>query len=59
MEIIRLAGYTEDEKVADRPASHLIIKQIEANGLKEGRVDIHDDARARPGALLHARGRRA
>ena len=43
MEIIRLAGYTEDEKVAIA-RKHLIIKQIEANGLKEGELDIHDDA---------------
>ena len=35
MEIIRLEGYTEDEKVeiAER---HLIAKQIEAHGLKDG-----------------------
>jgi ATP-dependent Lon protease len=43
MEIIRLAGYTEDEKVAIA-RKHLIIKQMEANGLKEGELDIHDDA---------------
>ena len=43
MEIIRLAGYTEDEKVAIA-RKHLIVKQIEANGLKEGELDIHDDA---------------
>jgi len=43
MEIIRLAGYTEDEKVAIT-RKHLIPKQIEANGLKEGELDIHDDA---------------
>ena len=43
MEIIRLAGYTEDEKVAIS-RKHLIPKQIEANGLKEGELDIHDDA---------------
>ncbi|MCX7362879.1 MAG: endopeptidase La, partial [Alphaproteobacteria bacterium] len=43
MEIIRLAGYTEDEKVAIA-RKHLIIKQIEANGLKDGELDIHDDA---------------
>ena len=43
MEIIRLAGYTEDEKVAIA-RKHLIPKQIEANGLKEGELDIHDDA---------------
>ncbi|MGD9881998.1 MAG: endopeptidase La [Reyranella sp.] len=43
MEIIRLAGYTEDEKLAIA-RKHLIVKQIEANGLKEGELDIHDDA---------------
>ncbi|WP_422013736.1 endopeptidase La [Reyranella sp.] len=43
MEIIRLAGYTEDEKVAIT-RKHLIPKQIEANGLKESEIDIHDDA---------------
>jgi len=43
MEIIRLAGYTEDEKVAIT-RKHLISKQIEANGLKENEIEIHDDA---------------
>jgi len=43
MEIIRLAGYTEDEKVAIA-RKHLIPKQVEANGLKDGELDIHDDA---------------
>jgi len=43
MEIIRLAGYTEDEKIAIA-RKHLVPKQIEANGLKEGEVDITDDA---------------
>src|SRR5215216_1809006 len=43
MEIIRLAGYTEDEKVAIA-RKHLIPKQVEANGLKDGELDLHDDA---------------
>ena len=43
MEIIRLAGYTEDEKVAIA-RKHLVPKQIEANGLKDSELDIHDDA---------------
>src|SRR5712691_5106262 len=43
MEIIRIAGYTEDEKVAIA-RKHLIIKQVEANGLREGELDLHDDA---------------
>jgi ATP-dependent Lon protease len=43
MEIIRLAGYTEDEKVAIT-RKHLIPKQIEANGLNASEIEIHDDA---------------
>jgi ATP-dependent Lon protease len=43
MEIIRLAGYTEDEKIAIA-RKHLIPKQVEANGLKEDELDIHDEA---------------
>jgi ATP-dependent Lon protease len=34
MEIIRIPGYTEDEKV-EIAKRHLIPKQIEAHGLKE------------------------
>ncbi|WP_022687229.1 endopeptidase La [Sphingomonas phyllosphaerae] len=42
MEIIRLEGYTEDEKVeiAER---HLIAKQIEAHGLKDGEFTLTND----------------
>ena len=43
MEIIRLEGYTEDEKfeIAKR---HLVEKQIEAHGLKPEEFSISDDA---------------
>ncbi len=43
MEIIRLEGYTEDEKVeiAER---HLIAKQIEAHGLKKGEFTLETEA---------------
>jgi ATP-dependent Lon protease len=43
MEIIRLSGYTEDEKVeiAER---HLIPKQIKGHGLKKGEWAISDSA---------------
>lgn len=37
MEIIRLEGYTEDEKV-EIATGHLIPKQIESHGLKEGEL---------------------
>ncbi len=43
MEIIRVAGYTEDEKV-EISKRHLIEKQVEANGLKKGEFTISDDA---------------
>jgi len=43
MEIISLAGYTADEKleIAHR---YLVRRQMEANGLKPGQVEIADDA---------------
>ncbi len=43
MEIIRLAGYTEDEKI-EIAKLHLIPKQIEAHGLKDGEWSISDSA---------------
>ena len=43
MEVIRLAGYTEEEKlvIAQR---HIVPKQIEENGLKAGRIEFSDNA---------------
>ncbi|WP_411360571.1 endopeptidase La [Pseudidiomarina sp. YC-516-91] len=43
MEVIRLAGYTEDEKlnIAKR---HLLPKQLERNGLRKNELNIKDDA---------------
>ncbi|WP_164117173.1 endopeptidase La [Sphingorhabdus sp. Alg239-R122] len=43
MEIIRLEGYTEDEKV-EIAKRHLIEKQVDAHGLKEGEFTLEDDA---------------
>jgi ATP-dependent Lon protease len=43
MEIIRIPGYTEDEKL-NIAKSFLIKKQIRANGLSLDRVDITDNA---------------
>lgn len=43
MEIIRLSGYTEDEKV-EIAKRHLVAKQVEAAGLKKGEWSISDDA---------------
>jgi ATP-dependent Lon protease len=42
MEIIRLEGYTEDEKV-EIARRHLIPKQLEAHGVKEGELEFADD----------------
>ncbi len=42
MEIIRLEGYTEDEKV-EIAKRHLIDKQIEAHGLKAGEFELTDE----------------
>jgi ATP-dependent Lon protease len=43
MEIIPLAGYTEDEK-REIARHHLLPKQIAANGLKKGEFSVTDDA---------------
>ena len=43
MEVIRLSGYTEDEKI-EIAKRHLIKKQMEAHGLKEGEWSISEAA---------------
>ena len=43
MEIIRLSGYTEDEKVAIAHR-HLVPRQISEHGLKEGEITIEETA---------------
>jgi ATP-dependent Lon protease len=43
LEIIRLSGYTEDEKV-EIATGHLIERQMKANGLKKDEFSISDDA---------------
>ena len=43
LEIIRLAGYTEDEKI-EIAKRHLITKQVESHGLKDEEWQISDDA---------------
>ncbi|HDR1588146.1 TPA: endopeptidase La, partial [Pasteurella multocida] len=43
MEVIRLSGYTEDEKL-NIATRHLIAKQMERNGLKVGELTIEDSA---------------
>ncbi len=43
MEVIRLSGYTEDEKV-NIALRYLLPKQLKANGLKKDEVSVTDDA---------------
>ncbi|WP_028988837.1 endopeptidase La [Thermithiobacillus tepidarius DSM 3134] len=42
MEIIRLAGYTEDEKT-HIALKYLVPKQMQNHGLKDGEIAIHED----------------
>jgi ATP-dependent Lon protease len=42
MDVIQISGYTEDEKV-EIAKRYLLPKQMEANGLQEGQVEIGDD----------------
>ncbi len=58
MEIIRLEGYTEDEKV-EIAQRHLLPKQIESHGLKEDEFSLDRGRAARADPSLHPRGRRA
>ncbi|ENM3889839.1 endopeptidase La [Vibrio cholerae] len=43
MEVIRLSGYTEDEKL-NIAKDHLVSKQVERNGLKQSEIVIEDSA---------------
>jgi ATP-dependent Lon protease len=43
MEVIRLDGYTEEEKLAIAK-HHLLRRQLERNGLREDEVEVTDDA---------------
>ncbi|WP_253451423.1 endopeptidase La [Halomonas sp. Y3] len=43
MEVIRLPGYTEDEKLAIA-RRYLVPKQLKANGFKEGELELSDEA---------------
>ncbi|MGB0664139.1 MAG: endopeptidase La [Pontibacterium sp.] len=43
MEVIRIPGYTEDEKL-NIAKKYLLPKQLKTNGLKENEVDVEDSA---------------
>jgi len=43
MEVIRIDGYTEDEKVTIA-RDHLLTRQVERNGLQDHEVEVTDDA---------------
>jgi ATP-dependent Lon protease len=46
MEVIRLDGYTDAEKVAIA-RDHLLARQLERNGLRDGEIVVTDDALAK------------
>ena len=58
MEVIQLAGYTEEEKlqIAKR---YLVPRQIERNGLKRSQIALHRHRAEGDHRGVHARGRRA
>ena len=57
MEIISLAGYTEDEK-REIARQHLIDKQVKNHGLKK-EFEVSDEALQEIDPHLHPRGGRA
>ena len=58
MEIIRIPGYTEDEKV-EIAKRHLLPKLAKDHGLKDGEWIVPGRGHPRPDPLLHPRSRRA
>ena len=58
MEIIRIPGYTEDEKV-EIAKRHVLPKLTKDHGLKAGEFDRAGRDHPRPDPLLHPRSRRA
>ena len=58
MEVIRLSGYTELEKM-EIAKRFLVRKQMEATGLTEDEIEFTDDGHRRADPVLHARSRRA
>ena len=57
MEVIRLSGYTELEKL-EIAKRFLVKKQMEQTGLTDKNIQFTDEGLAGAGAGLHARGRR-
>ena len=58
MEVIRLSGYTEDEKL-NIAMRYLLPKQMKNHGLKEQELAVSESGITRHHPLLHARGRRS
>ena len=57
MELVRLDGYTEDEKVVIA-RDHLLPRQLERAGLEPGEVVLEDARAAQAGRRVHPRGGR-
>ena len=58
MEVIRLSGYTELEKM-EIAKRFLVRKQMEQTGLTGEQIEFTDEGCQRPDPVLHARSRRA
>ena len=58
MEVLELAGYTEEEKL-QIAFEHLIAKQVKNNGLTPEQVEFTEPAHPQRDPRLHPRGRRA
>ena len=56
MEVIRLSGYTEDEKI-EIAKRHIVPKQLEEHGLTPEHLVFTDKALAHDHQRLHPRGR--
>jgi len=56
--VIRLSGYTEDEKIAIAK-QYLLPKQMKSNGIKPEELRVRRDRAARHRALLPASGVRS
>ena len=57
MEVLELAGYTEEEKL-QIAREHLVAKQVTEHGLTAEQLTFTDEAIAHGDPRLHARGRR-
>ena len=54
MEVIRIPGYTEDEKI-NIANKYLLPKQVKENGVKENEFDLKEGINKRNYKIIHKR----